>query len=422
MTMISIFATALLSLTTATAQPDPNALMRPPTPRQAQNSDPGPIADMRAGTEEPTVLVDFGNRRVNGIASNRFGRVFVCAPSAAPGDWLLAERKEDGTLEAYPPADPAQPLTLTSITAIHIDQQERLWVLDSANPDGKGVVRTPPVQGQLGAASGPKLVCIELSINKVVGVWPFSEAIAPANSLLADFCIESNDKRIMLRGADGRESGVDPKVERYDTNWAYITDSGGGDAGGAILAVNMNAAKVRRMLIGHPSTKADPGFVATVRGQELKAGAAPTALNADAIVYDPANEIVYWQPLGSRTLYSLKTAFFHDTAMPREEFPKKVNTLGPTVMASSMQIDSAGVLYFTAVERDAIVMRAPDGKLTTLVQAPGLSWLDGLCFAREVGGKRGMAWMPATRAYGAAESNEGFKVWQSFLSVPTSVK
>jgi hypothetical protein len=419
MTMISTLASVLISLG-ATAQPDPNSLARPPMPRQQQNSTPGPIADLPAETPEPTLLADFGKRRVNGIASNRWGRVFVSATPGAPGEWLLAERKEDGSLEPYPPVDPAKPLVLTSVTAIQIDPQERLWILDSANPDGKGVVRTPPVPGQLGAAAGPKLVCIELSTNQVVGVWPFSEQIVPVNSVLADVRTESNDKRTILRGSDGRESGVDPKVERHDTNWAYITDAGGGDAGGALLAVNLNAARVRRLLVGHVSTKAEPGFVATVGGVELKGDAAPKALNADAIVLDSTNEVIYFQPLGSRTLYSLKTAFIHDLGLPRDELAKKVNTLGPTVMATSLQIDAQGVMYFAAPERNAIVTRMPDGKLATFAQAPSLAWVEGLTFAREPGGKRGMAWMPTMR-YGQA-SDDGYKVWQSVLNVPTTVK
>lgn len=424
MTMMSILASLVCSLPLATAQPDANALRQPEMPRQQQNATPGPIAELPAGTPEPAVFGEFGKRRITGITANRFGRVFVCSPAPAgeSGAWVVAERKEDGTLVPYPPGDPAaaQPLVLTAVTSIQVDAQERLWILDSANPDGKGVVRAP---GPPGWGAGPKLVCIELSTNTVAGVWPFNDRIAPATSMLADVRLESNDRRQMLRDSTGRETAVDPQIERHDTNWAYITDAGGGDAGGALLVINMNAAKVRRLLAGYECTKADPGFVANVRGAELKVGgggvgAAPMALNADAIAIDTVNEVIYWQPLGSRTLYSLRTAFIRDTGLKNEDLAKRVNNLGPTVMASSMLLDAAGVLYFSAVERDAVIMRAPNGSLSTFVQAPGLSWIDGMTFTRDPVTKRGAVWMPATRAYGAAPAaaDEGFKVWQAVLT------
>ncbi len=396
--MMPIFASAVLAAA-ALVQPDPASMLRPSMPRQAQNASPGPIADLPAGVAEPTVFAEFGARRVTGIATSRLGRVFVCAaPTGQAGDWLVAERGADGSLQPFPPADGANPLVLTSVTSIQVDAQERVWILDSANPDAKGVVRT--------GGAGPKLVCVDLATNKVVGKWEFDETIAPASSMLADVRLQSNDRRRMLRDAQGKEAGVEPQIMRGDLNFAYITDAGGGDAGGAIIYVTLNSGKARRLLAGHASTKAEAGF--TPAGS---AAGKPAALNADAIALDSINEILYWQPLGSRTLYSVRTAFVRDEGMAAAELAKRVNTLGPTVMASSMQLDAGGTLYFSDVENDRVVSRTPEGKLAAFARLPAGSAADGLVFARDPVSKRGVMWLPAPGAAAGASAGP-FKVYQ----------
>ncbi len=412
----SILASVLIGLGSP-VQPDPASILRPETRRQQQNAEPGPIADLPQGVQTPSEMADFGNRRITGIVMSRFGRVFVCSPAAAnePGSWLVAERMSDGSLVSYPPADPLKPLVLTGVTAIHIDAQDRLWILDSANPDAKGVQRKVG-SGALGAGDsvGPKMVCVELSTNEINRVWNFNESIAPPTSMLADLRVFSNDKRKSVRDDQGREA-MDPVVMYGDTNWVFITDAGGADAGGALLAVNTNAGKVRRLLSGHASTKAEPGFVARIGTTELKGEAAPTALNADAIALDGINDVLYWQPLGSRTLYSIKTAFMRDSAVKGEELASKVNTLGPTVMATSMQFDAQGTLYFAAVEREEIVTRSPSGTLATFARSPALGWVEGLSFGEDAI-KRAVMLAPATRMYGPAGEGS-FKVMMAPLGV-----
>jgi hypothetical protein len=423
MTMKPILASLVCALSfagAALAQVDPNQLLHPEIPRQKPNLQPGPVADLPAEAPLPTVVADFGNRRIVGIAMSRLGRVFVAAApvaappaGAAPADsWLVAELMPDATLQPYPPADPQHPLVLTSVTAIKVDAQERLWILDSSNPDGQGVVRADKQQ-PLGSTAGvgPKLVCVELSNNTITANATFADPIVPATSMLADFCLLSNDKRSALRGPDGKESGMDPNYPRGDINWAFITDAGGGpEKGGALLAVNLNAGKVRRLLGGYSSLTADPAVVESIHNPALKA--AP--LNAHAITIDPLNEIIYWQPLGSRTLFSLRTAFIRDTALNNEELAKRVNNLGPTVMTSSLALDAAGTLYLADVENSAVVTRSPEGKLATFARDHALASVEGLVFARDAETKLPALWMPATRAY-AAVSDEGYKVWQRLL-------
>lgn len=325
---------------------------------------------VRPGASEPlearTTAADFPADRLEsvhqivgfqwtGVAATDDGRVFVSFPSwDGPYRYAVVELIDgvqrpypDGQWNRWPPAptdlDPDAGYRFVCVQSVHVDAKGRLWILDPASPRFEGVVP--------GAA---KLVEVDLETDRVVRVIRFDERIAPKQSYL-------NDVRI--------------DVER---NVAFITDSGLG----AIVVVDLETNQSRRVLANHPSTRAERSVVPKIGGRELRAGQTPDGpvpqIHADGIAYNPADDFVYFQALTARTLYRIPAGVLADFDARGFDIAAAVEDLGPSVMTDGMDADAAGNIYFTALERDAIVYRIPGGDYRTLIEDDRLAWPDSL--------------------------------------------
>ncbi|MGD1916515.1 MAG: L-dopachrome tautomerase-related protein [Phycisphaerales bacterium] len=299
-----------------------------------------------------------------GVAASADGRIFVSHPRwDGPYKGAVfeivdgrARRYPDGQWNRWPPAptetqnerdqDPAY--RFVCVQSVHIDAKHRMWVLDPASPGFGGVVP--------GAA---KLVEIDLETDRVVRVIRFDESIAPEASYL-------NDVRL--------------DVER---NVAFITDSGLG----AIIVVDLETNRSRRVLASHRSTKAEADAVPVIGGREWRFGQTPAGevpqIHSDGIAYNPADDHVYYQALTARTLYRIPASVLADFEQPEWAIRLAIEDLGPSVLTDGMDADADGNVYFTALERDAIVYRTPAGEYRTLVTSENLSWPDSLAITPE---------------------------------------
>jgi sugar lactone lactonase YvrE len=57
-----------------------------------------------------------------------------------------------------------------------------------------------------------------------------------------------------------------------------------------------------------------------------------------------------------------------------------VERVGETVVTDGMEIDALGNVYFTAVEKNAVIARKPDGEMVTIAQGPEISWPDSFAW------------------------------------------
>lgn len=309
--------------------------------------------------------------QLTGVAVSRRGRLFVNFPrwDGAPGAYRMAvgEVGRDNTIRPFPDAewngfntDPRTPPEgdrFVCVQSVHVDERDRLWVLDPASPLFAGVIRGP--------GGGPKLVQIDLASNRVVRVIRFDEQIAPEKSYL-------NDLRVEL-GEHGEAGDA-----------AYITDSGLG----AIVVVDLASGRARRLLADHPSTKADATFIPVIGQRELRAraGGYVPQIHSDGLAVDarPANRgggWLYWQALTGKRLWRAPLRVLRDPALTAEQVGAAVEDMGETVMTDGMDCDADGVLYFSALERDGVVVRLPDGSLHTLVSDPAIAWPDSFALA-----------------------------------------
>lgn len=237
------------------------------------------------------------------------------------------------------------------VQSVVADKQGRLWVVDAAAPAMAAVVK-----------DGPKLVSIDLKTNAVAKTIAFDPSVAPQGSYL-------NDVRI---SPDGKT--------------AYLTDSG---AEGALVVVDIESGKAKRLLAGVPATMPDPAVTVTYDGKPLRRpDGRGVEFSADGIALSPDGKTLYWQAIKGKTLYSLPTdtltgwltAPMMPEALADRTLAGKIVTVGENGPADGLLIDHDGSrLYVTSPQDDSIKVRDLASKqagLTTLVQDPRLRWPD----------------------------------------------
>ena len=289
------------------------------------------------------------DHQATGVAVSETGRIFVNFPRWSEDvSASLAELMPDGSLRAYPDeqwnayrnAAPLPPADhFVCVQAETADGHGSLWVVDPAAPNTEFIV-----------SGGPKLVKIDLGTNKVARVFPMDGSVAPQGSYL-------NDVRL---SPDGKT--------------AFMTDSG---AQGALIVVDLDSGKGRRVLDGDVSTQVDKTVKVSIDGKPLQQpDGRGVQFAADSISLDPKGEFLYWQPLTGKTLYRAPTAALTDASLSPAALSAKVETVSASAPNDGLWQDSTGRLFFTAVQDSAIQYQDGTGPRSTLVTDPRLRWPD----------------------------------------------
>ncbi|MBB3998286.1 L-dopachrome tautomerase-related protein [Aureimonas pseudogalii] len=294
--------------------------------------------------------------QVTGVTVAEDGRVFVNFPRwTEDAPVSVAEVAKDGSITPYPNAewnawrnarkDEMSPGDhFVCVQSVVADGRGNLWVLDPAAPAQAFIV-----------PQGPKLVRIDLKTNAVAQTIAFDETAAPQGSYL-------NDVRF---SADGRH--------------AFITDSG---AKGALLVVDLESGKARRVLDGHPSTQVEKGVVVTADGQPVRRpDGRGVEFSADGIALSKDATQLYWQAIKGRTLYRIPTETLVTAGLNGEDVSSKVERFSENGVSDGLLIGrESGHMYVSAVEEDAVKIRdleaGPTGEPTILVKDARLRWPD----------------------------------------------
>jgi sugar lactone lactonase YvrE len=314
-----------------------------------------------AGSSVLTQVARF-QHQVTGVTVAQDGRIFVNFPRWTEDSPVSVAELKDGKSVPYPDAewnswrnarkDEIDPKThFVCVQSVVADRQGRLWVVDAAAPAMAAVIK-----------DGPKLVAIDLKTNAVARTIAFDPSVAPQGSYL-------NDVRI---SPDGKT--------------AYLTDSG---AEGALVVVDIESGKAKRLLAGVPATMPDPAVTVTYDGKPLRRpDGRGVEFSADGIALSPDGRMLYWQAIKGKTLYSLPTdaltgwltAPMMPEALADKTLAGKVVTVGENGPADGLLIDRDGSrMYVTSPQDDSIKVRDLASKqtgLTTLVQDPRLRWPD----------------------------------------------
>jgi sugar lactone lactonase YvrE len=324
---------------------------------------PEVAGDEPLGTLEPVAFFD--GAMPTGVTVSKQGRIFVNFPKWGDDVQFTVAELRDGKPVAYPdlafnttdPQDPAA--ALVSVQSVVVDPADRLWILDTGSPLFK------PTQ-----YGGPKLVCVDLVTDTVVGKILFPQEVALPTTYL-------NDVRFNLRlGKEGM---------------AFITDSSGKGPNG-IIVVDLASGKSWRRLHDHPSTKAQDirSFMPVVEGrpfvQRGKDGTLKPSpsMGADGIAISADGKRLYYCPLGSRRLYSVSAEALADASLSDADVIATVVDEGDKGCGSDgLESDAEGRIYATDYEHNAVLRRKPDGEWEPLVHDPRLLWPDTMSLAAD---------------------------------------
>lgn len=295
-------------------------------------------------------LVASFEHQVTGVTVAADGRIFVNFPRwTEDAPVSVAELTPDGRLKPYPDDTwnswrNARKNQISAedhfvcVQSVVADAHGNLWVVDPAAPATAAVVE-----------GGPKLVRIDLKTNSVAQVIHFDETIAPQGSYL-------NDVRISPDGS-----------------YAYLTDSG---AKGALVIVDLQAGKARRVLDGHPSTQPDKTVVVKTDGKALRRpDGRGVEFAADSIALSADGRTLFWKALTGRTLYRIATDALTNPGLSERDLEAQVERVTETEPTDGLWADGQGRLYLSAIEEDAVKV-LDGGRVTMLVHDKRLRWPD----------------------------------------------
>ena len=279
---------------------------------------------------------------LNGVAVSPQGRVFSSFPRLSDGPTpSVAEAMPGGGFKPYPGGDwnhweaglsPRD--CFVSAHAVFADSQNNLWVMDDAAPFFSSYVE-----------GGPKLVKIDLTTDRVSRVYPFENQFLPPNSVLGHV--------------------------RIDDPFAYVTEG----HLGAIIVVNLETGRSRRLLTRDRSTRADLSIVPVIEGREFRRrGGGVPVLHVDLLELSDDGRWLYFMPLFGPVLRRVQTKFLRDEKLADEAVAAQVEDVVRVPPLAGITKDRAGNFYFCSITQDAILRMGQDRRLTTIACDPRISF------------------------------------------------
>lgn len=290
--------------------------------------------------------------QLTGVAVSKEGRLFTNYPRWSPTyQFGVVEVKPGGVKLPFPDEktnawDPGADDGKNSkeidgvkwicVQAVHVDDNDNLWVVDPASPFQKGVF-----------ADKQKLVKINLSTNKI-------------------------DQVYSLVGVTDDQSYLNNVRVDNKTQTAYMTNS----SEGGLIIVDLQTGKSRQVLQGTHSVISSARHNFFIDGNIVKKSGAPFHVNSDGIALTPDGQYLYYKPLTDDFLYRIRTEYLKDTSMDAGVLASKVETVGSFAITDGMEFDKKGNLYMGDIPNRAII-RIDTGKhVQILVSDKRLIWPD----------------------------------------------
>lgn len=285
-----------------------------------------------------------------GVTISKSGRMFVNYPRWSDHYECGVAEIKDGKKIPFPDlkwnAYSGLPIDyFLCVQSVYADKKNNLWILDTGNPEFKGVVY-----------GGAKLVRVDLRNNKILLKYFFNEPIISKNSYLNDVRIDEKN------------------------NKAYITDSGAG----GIVVLDTDSGKQIKCLSKHFSTMAEPGYVIKIHGKDALGGDGKSfEVQSDGLTLDSENKYLYFHALTGKALYKVPARLLNDEKISDAEVERSVEKVADTGALDGIISSDAGNIFLTALEENAINYLTPRGEIKTLIKDKKLWWPDTLSISSD---------------------------------------
>ncbi|WP_210297466.1 L-dopachrome tautomerase-related protein [Bradyrhizobium sp. 2S1] len=182
-------------------------------------------------------------------------------------------------------------------------------------------------------------------------------------------------------GSQPQDIVIDQKHRKF-----YIADEnigpGGDGSHAAIIIIDMDTGRARRVLDGDRSTIPED-LPITVDGKDLTVSGKdgkPSIIKVgcDGITMDVRSEWVYFAPLSGRSIYRVRVADLNDEKLTPSELSARVERYSDKPNNGGLSIDYAGNLYLTAVESKSVGVIGADRKYRTYLSDAEMVWPDGI--------------------------------------------
>lgn len=264
----------------------------------------------------------------------------------------VVELHADGTTHPFPneawslPPEGDSMVGMHTVIGIESDRRGVVWMLD------------------MGSADHPtKLVGWDTRTDRLHRTIVIPRPVQSSNSFMQDLAIDPAHDAI------------------------YIADMGRADLTGesmpAIVVVDLATGLSRRVLHGHPLLQPQPGGDFDIDGRPVRIGTpdGPSpSLGLNPISIDPGSTHVYFGAMNGLQVLRIRTTDLLDASLTDDELAARVEVAGPKPASDGISVDSAGNVYVTDVNANAIGVLETDGTYRVLVQDERLSWPDGISF------------------------------------------
>jgi sugar lactone lactonase YvrE len=275
---------------------------------------------------------------IGNVAVSSDGRIFFTVhPESRPEGNKLLEYVAGAAVPF--PTTTAQQELFDTVLGIAIDRFNRLWTIDHGNHG----LRTARIIG------------MDLETGEIIRNQGFDSSLAPAGSLLQDLQVSADGNTIVI---------ADTSVWRKTP---------------ALIVYDVETGEARRVLESHKSVSAEP-YVIRTRNREMKflGGAIAMRGGVDGIAL--GSEWLYFGSLTGSGLYRIRLDDLRDFSLPQQQVGNRVERFSDKPLSDGLSADTAGNVYITDIEHNAIFIVGAEQELTTLIQSGSIRWPDALSF------------------------------------------
>ena len=309
-------------------------------------------------------------RQWTGLAISETERLFVNFPRWSEDATFSVGEIVDGQTIPYPDTrwnvynatGMASDSTFICVQSVFIDNQNRLWVLDAANPYMQGVVER-----------GPRLYQFDLADDSLEKMYAFPDSLIGQDTYL-------NDVRIDRK-----------------RNHAYLTDSGSG----GIFVVNLSTGEVMRRLEDHFSTTAETDQLEV--GSYVWKG----EVHSDGIALSNDADYLYFAALSGHSLYRIPVSTLVDPMQSERDLGDAVTEAEEIVATDGMLFGPTNTLYLGGLEDNAIYVWKDDNPYHKLVGDDRIKWADSFTAADD-----GTIYFTTSQIHIPVSEREPYKIYR----------